>query len=134
MLIALFGNVIRSRLLRRPEIVQLNHIGCLFGNHNGRNVGVSRGDCRHDAAIDNPQLFDSINSKFRVDHSHGIRRRTHFGGARWVINRLGVMSSQASPEFIRETFVLFAIRRGVWVQGRVKSAENFGSRNFVGKL
>jgi hypothetical protein len=58
----------------------LNHFGALLADHHGRGVGVAGRDVGHNRSIGDAQVFDSVDSQFRihdrfsVDTLAGLRR------------------------------------------------------------
>lgn len=134
MKILLFRDVVRLRCWRWAQISHLDHVSGFLGNHHRWDVRVSRRNRRHYAAIDDPQVLNSINSKLWIDDSHRVRFRSHLRGARRMVNRLRVMLRQTSPKLVGQLWILLASRHDVRVQRRVECAKNFRSRQFVRKF
>jgi microcystin-dependent protein len=45
-----------------------DHRRALFGDHDGRCIGVARGQRRHDRCIDHPQVRDPVHAETRIDY------------------------------------------------------------------
>ena len=54
-----------------PRILQ-DHIGGLFGDHDGGGVGIARHQVRHDRGVDHAQALDAANAQPLIDHGKGI--------------------------------------------------------------
>ena len=54
------------------QCILKNHVGGLLCNHDGREVGVTRYQRRHDRRIDYPQVRYAVHAQPRVDYRGGI--------------------------------------------------------------
>ena len=57
-----------------------DHPSGLFGDHQGRGVGIARGDGRHDRGIGNAKPFDAMDPKLVIHHRHRVAPQAHLGG------------------------------------------------------
>src|SRR5216684_9127194 len=67
------------------SFVLQHHVCRLFANHDRWRVGVARGECRHDRSVCDPQPFDAMDAKLRVDDRHCIG--AHLAGPDRVVSR-----------------------------------------------
>lgn len=93
--------------------VVLHHIGRLLTDHVDRCIRVTGHDSRHDGRIDDAQSADAVHLQLGIDDSRRIAGRSHFAGARLMLQTGRVPPDAALPigvTFEREVFA--ARKRG----------------------
>src|SRR5450830_2194977 len=71
-----------SGRLRQAHGVRQNHVGGLFGDHDGGRIRVARDDFRHDRRVDHAQLLHAVHAQALIDDGHGVM--PHLAGAAGV--------------------------------------------------
>jgi hypothetical protein len=70
------------------KLLAEDHVGGLFGDHDGRGVGVAADQGRHDRGVDHAQSLDAAHLELGVDH--GVWVGAHAAGADRVVDGLGL--------------------------------------------
>ena len=73
-----------------------------FTNHDGSCIGIATDYSWHDGSIDDSQVFNSVNFKFRIYHSWWIRSWPHLAGAHRMVNCQWPVLQQAFQVIIRK--------------------------------
>ncbi|KAE9534886.1 hypothetical protein AGLY_008178 [Aphis glycines] len=108
----------RLKYLRVSSPILLDHVRCLFRDHNRWRIGVAINNRRHYGSVYHPQTLDAPHPQPFVHNSILVFHWTHLARANRVVNSHSVMTSLAFPVFVgQKSVILTPWRRDVVYSG-----------------